>query len=172
MDLLTASLLDLLRELEPVACFGTSDTVERIEAGSVSTGAAVDWIHPSINTTIKSLKFSHLAPVCGGPIEVTVITTDRTFRWVRHKELDSALGDNQAGGVKMERKKNKRKTGHAGIYLSDLHISAEPAPVVEIVRFYQRTGGFRRKDLRRVLGDEMKGVSAGEKGLEELLSGK
>lgn len=52
---------------------------------------AVDWIHASIYTTIKSMKFSHLAPVCGGPIELAVITTDRPFRWVRHKDLDSAL---------------------------------------------------------------------------------
>ena len=53
---------------------------------------AVDWIHASIYTTIKSMKFSHLAPVCGGPIELAVITSDRMFRWVRHKDLDSALG--------------------------------------------------------------------------------
>lgn len=52
---------------------------------------AVDWIHASIYTTIKSMKFSHLAPVCGGPIELAVITTDRAFRWIRHKDLDSAL---------------------------------------------------------------------------------
>jgi len=52
---------------------------------------AIDWIHASIYTTIKSMKFSHLAPVCGGPIELAVIMTDRSFRWVRHKGLDSAL---------------------------------------------------------------------------------
>jgi len=52
---------------------------------------AVDWIHASVYTTIKSMKFSHLAPVCGGPIDLAVITTDRMFRWVRHKDLDSAL---------------------------------------------------------------------------------
>jgi hypothetical protein len=52
---------------------------------------AIDWIHASIHTTIKALKFSHLPPICGGPVEVAVITTDRHFRWVRHKRLDSAL---------------------------------------------------------------------------------
>lgn len=52
---------------------------------------AIDWIHSSIHTTIKAMKFSHLPPVCGGPVEVAVITTDRHFRWVRHKRLDSAL---------------------------------------------------------------------------------
>lgn len=52
---------------------------------------AIDWIHASIHTTIKALKFSHLPPWCGGPVEVAVITTDRPFRWVRHKKLDSAI---------------------------------------------------------------------------------
>jgi hypothetical protein len=54
---------------------------------------AVDWVHASIYTTIKTMKFSHLAPYCGGPVEVSVITSDRPFRWVRHKALDQAIGD-------------------------------------------------------------------------------
>lgn len=52
---------------------------------------AIDWIHSSIHTTIKAMKFSHLPPVCGGSVEIAVITTDRSFRWVRHKRLDSAI---------------------------------------------------------------------------------
>jgi hypothetical protein len=52
---------------------------------------AIDWVHASIYTTIQAMKFSHLAPVCGGPVEVAVVTTDRPFRWVRHKRLDAAL---------------------------------------------------------------------------------
>jgi hypothetical protein len=51
----------------------------------------IDYIHASIYTTIKAMKFSHLAPVCGGPVEIAVVTTDRPFRWVRHKRLDAAL---------------------------------------------------------------------------------
>jgi hypothetical protein len=54
---------------------------------------AIDWVHASIYTTIKTMKFSHMAPVCGGPVELAVITTDRRFRWVRHKGLGSAIGD-------------------------------------------------------------------------------
>lgn len=54
---------------------------------------AIDWVHASIYTTIKTMKFSHLAPVCGGPVEVAVITTDRKFRWVRHKGFDAAIGE-------------------------------------------------------------------------------
>ncbi len=52
---------------------------------------AIDWIYASIYTTIKTMKFSHLAPVCGGPVEIAVITTDRPFRWVRHKKMDAAI---------------------------------------------------------------------------------
>ncbi len=52
---------------------------------------AIDWVFASIYTTIQAMKFSHLAPVCGGPVEVAVITTDRPFRWVRHKRLDAAI---------------------------------------------------------------------------------
>lgn len=59
---------------------------------------AIDWIHASIFVTIKSVKFSALPAVCGGPIEVAVITSDRRFRWVCHKGLDQALSDHSARG--------------------------------------------------------------------------
>lgn len=52
---------------------------------------AIDWVHATIYATIKGMKFSHLAPVCGGPIEIAVITSDRPFRWVRHKRFDEAI---------------------------------------------------------------------------------
>jgi hypothetical protein len=52
---------------------------------------AIDWIHSSIFITIKGMKFSHRAPVCGGPIEIATITSDRNFRWVSHKGLDEAI---------------------------------------------------------------------------------
>lgn len=54
---------------------------------------AVDFVHFSVYATIKALKFSPFGQVCGGPIELAVITTDRSFRWVRHKSWDSAIGD-------------------------------------------------------------------------------
>jgi hypothetical protein len=57
---------------------------------------AVDWVHASVYCTIKAMKFSQLAPVCGGPVEIAVITTDRPFRWVRHKTLDAALSPGKA----------------------------------------------------------------------------
>jgi len=52
---------------------------------------AIDWVHASIYTTIKTMKFSHMSPVCGGPVEVAVITSDRRFRWVCHKKFDAAI---------------------------------------------------------------------------------
>ncbi len=52
---------------------------------------AIDWVHAVIYTTIKAMKFSHYVPSCGGPIEIAVISSDRRFRWVRHKRFDEAL---------------------------------------------------------------------------------
>ncbi|MER9005901.1 hypothetical protein NKI15_19920 [Mesorhizobium sp. M0862] len=52
---------------------------------------ALDFIHACIASTIKALKFSTFSQICGGPIEIAVITADRPFRWVRHKEWDSAI---------------------------------------------------------------------------------
>jgi hypothetical protein len=52
---------------------------------------AIDFVNSCIYSTIKALKFSNLSQVCGGPIELAVITADRPFRWVRHKDFDSAM---------------------------------------------------------------------------------
>lgn len=52
---------------------------------------AIDFVHTCIYGTIKALKFSSFSQICGGPIELAVITTDRPFRWVRHKEWDAAI---------------------------------------------------------------------------------
>ena len=54
---------------------------------------AVDFVHTCIFSTIKALKFSSLHQICGGPIELAVLRTDRPFQWVRHKEWDSAIYD-------------------------------------------------------------------------------
>jgi hypothetical protein len=54
---------------------------------------AIDFVHACIYSTIKAFKFSSLSQICGGPIELAVITTDRPFRWVRHKEWDAAIAD-------------------------------------------------------------------------------
>jgi hypothetical protein len=53
---------------------------------------AIDWIYSCIQGTIKGVKFSPLAPMCGGPVEIAVVTSDRPFRWVKHKSLDAAIG--------------------------------------------------------------------------------
>jgi len=52
---------------------------------------AIDFVYACCASTIKAMKFSSLAQICGGPIEIAVITTDRRFRWVRHKEWDAAI---------------------------------------------------------------------------------
>ena len=52
---------------------------------------AIDWVHTVIHTTIRGTKFANWPHWCGGPVEIAAITTDRQFRWVRHKELDSAI---------------------------------------------------------------------------------
>lgn len=54
---------------------------------------AVDFAHFIVYSTIKTIKFSDREQVCGGPIEVAAITTDRKFRWVKHKDFDSAIGE-------------------------------------------------------------------------------
>jgi hypothetical protein len=52
---------------------------------------AVDLVHACISSTIKAMKFSDLPQICGGPIEIAVITSDRRFRWVKHKTWDAAI---------------------------------------------------------------------------------
>jgi hypothetical protein len=57
---------------------------------------AIDFTHAFLIMTVKALKFSPYSRNCGGPIEIAVITTDRFFRWVRHKGLDAALKESEA----------------------------------------------------------------------------
>jgi hypothetical protein len=52
---------------------------------------AIDFVHACVSITIKAFKFSSLSQICGGPIEIAVITTDRKFGWVRHKAWDAAI---------------------------------------------------------------------------------
>ena len=52
---------------------------------------AIDYVDSVIYTTVKGVKFSQWDPICGGPVEVAVITSDRRFRWVKHKSLAAAL---------------------------------------------------------------------------------
>lgn len=54
---------------------------------------AIDFVHYTIYSTIKATKFSTRDKDCGGPIELAVITTDRNFRWVQHKNWNSAIAD-------------------------------------------------------------------------------
>jgi hypothetical protein len=66
------------------------------QASNLPLREAVDYVYTSIYTTITAMKFSHLSPVCGGPIEIAAITADRHFRWIRHKKLDAAINSQEA----------------------------------------------------------------------------
>lgn len=57
---------------------------------------AIDFTHACLLATVKAMKFSLLPRICGGPIELAVITTDRTFRWVQHKSFDAAIKESQS----------------------------------------------------------------------------
>ncbi len=52
---------------------------------------AIDFTHACLLTTVKAMKFSQQPRICGGPIELAVITTDRPFRWVQHKGWDASF---------------------------------------------------------------------------------
>jgi hypothetical protein len=61
--------------------------------GSLPLRDAIDYVYSSIHCTIKAMKFSSMSQICGGPIEIAVISSDRKFRWVRHKPWDAAITD-------------------------------------------------------------------------------
>ena len=52
---------------------------------------AIDFIHTYLHITIKAFKFRFGPPVCGGPIEIAFVSTDRKFRWVCHKDFQKAI---------------------------------------------------------------------------------
>lgn len=59
---------------------------------------AIDFCHMYLHLTIKGFKFRFGPPVVGGPVELAFVSTDRQFRWVRHKPFDSAI-EEQDGGL-------------------------------------------------------------------------
>jgi hypothetical protein len=52
---------------------------------------AIAFVHMFIHLTIMSFKFRLGPPICGGEAEVGFVSTDRPFRWVCHKNFDSAI---------------------------------------------------------------------------------
>ncbi len=52
---------------------------------------AIDFVHTYLHITIKAFKFRTGPPICGGPIEIAFISTDRKFRWVCHKSFERAI---------------------------------------------------------------------------------
>jgi hypothetical protein len=70
-----------------------------VHPSTVPIREAIDFTHACLLTTIKAMKFSNLPLVCGGPIELAVITTDREFRWVRHKSWEAAIRDGESYAI-------------------------------------------------------------------------
>lgn len=71
---------------------------EKVSAPLVTAGfsdlpirEAIDFIYSYLHITVKAEKFKFGPPTCGGPIEIGFISTDRHFRWVRHKAFYSAI---------------------------------------------------------------------------------
>jgi hypothetical protein len=52
---------------------------------------AIDYVDTYVRITIKAFKFRYGPPLCGGPVEIGFVTTDRPFRWARHKPFTSAV---------------------------------------------------------------------------------
>lgn len=58
---------------------------------------AIDFVYSYLHITLKAEKFSFGPPSCGGPIEIGFITTDRKYRWIRHKTFSSAITEQEGG---------------------------------------------------------------------------
>lgn len=56
---------------------------------------AIDFLYTYLHITVKAEKFKFGPPSCGGPIEVGFVSTDRTFRWVKHKPFFSAIQEQE-----------------------------------------------------------------------------
>ncbi len=61
---------------------------------------AIDFVYSYLHITVKAMKFSFGAPITGGPIEIGFVSTDRRFRWVRHKSFLSAMLEEEAEDVR------------------------------------------------------------------------
>ncbi len=91
---------------------------------------------------------------------------------VTQKYLDRVLGD-QSIGVLMTPRSNDAQAENRTREVSDRLRSLPPAQwVVDMQRFYEEHGGYRVEDLRRLLGDPMKGVSWNKEGARQSLLGK
>jgi hypothetical protein len=85
-------------ELPPSFEQSFSDAFREVSASVLSAGyadlplrEAIDYIHTYLYTTVKGFKFRFGVPLCGGPIEIGYVSTDRHFRWACHKQFNSAI---------------------------------------------------------------------------------
>lgn len=75
-----------------------NESFQKVAAPLVTAGfkdlpirEAIDFVYSYLHVTIKAEKFKFGPPICGGPIEIAFITSDRHFRWARHKPFHSAM---------------------------------------------------------------------------------
>jgi len=59
--------------------------------GDLPIREAIDYVHTYLHITIKAFKFRFGPPICGGPIEIAFVSSDRNFRWVCHKSFERAI---------------------------------------------------------------------------------
>lgn len=106
-DLLKGHLINQIPEIAQIPDIDNQfkiaikNTVQQLCAAGFSDvpiREAIDFVHMYLHVTIKAFKFRAGPPVCGGPIEIGFITSDRPYRWVRHKDFDTAIFE-QLGGI-------------------------------------------------------------------------
>lgn len=73
-------------------------TLPAVGYNDVPLREAIDFVHTYLHVTVKAFKFQFGPPVCGGPLEIAFVSTDRPFRWARHKPFDAALQEPQMMG--------------------------------------------------------------------------
>jgi hypothetical protein len=91
---------DRVPELEEIFNQAIHSALDKIPHGGfpdLPIREAIDFVHMYLHLTIKGIKFRFGPPACGGPIEIAFISTDRPFRWVRHKSFDTAIFEEEVG---------------------------------------------------------------------------
>lgn len=108
---------------------------------------AIDFVHACIYSTIKAYKFSSLSQICGGPVELAVITTD-------------PLGSAQRMGCRNHRWRSMMRTEKTKKPTGGSRFMEEKIPdwVREMHAYHYQHGFYRPTDVLRVLGDPGKRV--------------
>lgn len=82
---------DVLSKSFQQAFINASDPLRAIGFADLPIREAIDHVHTYLHITIKGFKFRFGPPLCGGPIEIAFISSDRKFRWAVHKDFTRAI---------------------------------------------------------------------------------